>query len=271
MLKKIMIRLTELLLTISLFFFLVVLVFFTTIGSKKYMLTMLNETDYYDSIYNYLKSTIEGHTIQLDLDEDTFNSLFSKEKVKEDVNILVDGIYENKKVEIDSSSISDKIEEIVTNRLKENNRAPSSDEQKAIEQLKKLIGNIYQKGITYSSSIITKLGDNYAKVASVKWYIIFILLGIVIFLGGILLLLNKKLKNKIRSISTATLATSFILLAINILLRGHFQNISFFNSAFTSLAVSTINNIFNHFLIIGIILCILSLASIYLSSRVKKD
>lgn len=271
MLKKIIIRITEILLTIFSLLLIFSLVFYNTIGSRDYFQKMVNKSDYYDLMYAYIMDTLEGHTIQLDLDEETFASLFSKEKIREDVDIVIDGIYENKKVQIDSSPISNRIEEIVTNKLKENNRAPSSDERKAIDELKKVVGDIYQKGISYSTKLISELASIYTKMNAIKWYVIPILFVIVIFLGSILLLLNKKLKNKLRSLATSYLATGLCLLTLVVLLQSKFQRITIFNKAFTSLLKTTINSIFGYILVIGIVLSLISLILIVLTSLKKSS
>lgn len=270
MIKKIITRILELVFTLVLFLLITCLIFVNTIGSKNYMLNLLAKNNYYEEVYHDIRNVIEGYTIQLGISDEELDSLYSKDKVREDVGILIDGIYENKEIKINSGPLTDKLEEIINNRLKENNRSASSEEREAIKKLKSDVADVYEGGIIFSSKYINSIGKAYAKISPYFNYAIIIMVMLSIILLASLLLINRRLKSKIRSVSTSLLAVGLISLIIKILLEHKFQNILILSGAFSKLIVSIINNIFFAYLVIGIILCVIGIIGIVFGTMRRK-
>lgn len=267
MIKKTIIILNEIVLTIFFLLLLTVLVFKKTIGDKKYLLSTLEKNNYYEEIYHHSKSTIEGYTFQLGLTEDDLSNLYSKEKVKNDIDTLINGIYDNKEIKINTEEINQKINDIIINRLKENNRTPSLTEQQAIKQLQDNVSEVYQNEIAYSLKYILKLKQIYQKINFWINKVIGLLIIINLILIIILYFLNKKSKTFIKSISKSILATGIIFILIKILLINKFQHLVILNSILSKLIIFIINDIFKTVFTIGIVLSLISIIGIIIGER----
>ena len=113
----------------------------------------MDEQNYYDEIYENVKSNFENYLYQSGLPENVLDNIVSKEKVKKDTEIIINNIYDgtNEVVEVNS------IEENLTNNIKDalGGSIPSSQE-KSIKQYISTICNEYKTVITstkYESKI----------------------------------------------------------------------------------------------------------------------
>ena len=70
--------------------------FSSSILSKDYILSKLEEQNYYDKIYEDTKSNFENYIHQSGLDEEVLNDIVTKEKIKKDTNIIINNIYNGK-------------------------------------------------------------------------------------------------------------------------------------------------------------------------------
>ena len=101
---------------------LVALVLMSTILDKKYILSYLEKDNYYDKVYHDSLSTLEGYTIQVGLTGGDVEKILSKEKVEVDIKQFIDCIYENQELKIDATYLTDNLEGLIQEKLKENHR-----------------------------------------------------------------------------------------------------------------------------------------------------
>lgn len=91
----------------------------STILNKEYILAKLDETEYYKGIYQEVQSNFENYVGQSGLDEDIMNGILTEEKVKEDVNLIINNIYDGTNQTIDvtelRTNLNNKIEESIDN------------------------------------------------------------------------------------------------------------------------------------------------------------
>lgn len=271
MLKKIIIILNQILLAICFTGLIITVVMFNTIGNKKYLLSILERNNYYEQIYHNSKSTLEGYTIQLGLVQEALDTLYTEEKVKKDIITLVDGIYDNKEVIIDTQEITDKLDEIINNKLAENNRTPSAEEQKSIQEFKETITEVYETEIMYSKKYITKLQSIYTKINNLKNKAIALIGTITLFLTITLSILTNKTKTKLKSISISLLSSGLLLISPKLLLESKFQHILILNSIFSKLLIFLINDIFKILFISGIIFSIISIIGMIIGVKTPNN
>lgn len=271
MLKKIIIILNQILLAICFTGLIITVVMFNTIGNKKYLLSILERNNYYEQIYHNSKSTLEGYTIQLGLVQEALDTLYTEEKVKKDIITLVDGIYDNKEVIIDTQEITDKLDEIINNKLAENNRTPSAEEQKSIQEFKETITEVYETEIMYSKKYITKLQSIYTKINNLKNKAIALIGTLTLFLTITLSILTNKTKTKLKSISISLLSSGLLLISPKLLLESKFQHILILNSIFSKLLIFLINDIFKILFISGIIFSIISIIGMIIGVKTPNN
>ena len=81
---------------------------------------------------------------------------YEQEKVTNDIKNLINYIYDNQELKIDTKSLSNNIEELIQNKLRENNRSATQEELIGITNLKKQITDSYEDKILYSKKYILK-------------------------------------------------------------------------------------------------------------------
>ena len=89
--------------------------FSTTVLSKRYILEKFDENNYYDNLYSNIVNEMEGYIGPSGLDENIFDNIITKEKIEQDVNIVVSNIYESKNADIDTKIIRQKLDVNINN------------------------------------------------------------------------------------------------------------------------------------------------------------
>ena len=82
---------------------------------KKYILNKFEEINLYGSVYEEVRDGFENYIYQSGLDINIIDKICSKEKVKSDIISVVDSMYSNQEVKIDSSQIRNNLDKRVKN------------------------------------------------------------------------------------------------------------------------------------------------------------
>ncbi len=102
---------------ITFILFLVINLTSSTILNKNYILSKLEETDYYNKIYEEVKSNFENYIHQSGLDESVLEGIISQEKVKKDTQIIINNLYDGSNEKIDTQEIEDNLNENIEKTL----------------------------------------------------------------------------------------------------------------------------------------------------------
>lgn len=78
----------------------------STVLNKNYVMQKLEETDFYSGTYKLVESNFENYIYQSGLDEEVLNNICTQDKVKNDINIMLDNIYNGTNKTIDTTEIS---------------------------------------------------------------------------------------------------------------------------------------------------------------------
>ena len=65
---------------------------FSTVLNKDYVVQKLEETDFYSGTYKLVESNFENYIYQSGLDEEVLKEICSQDKVKKDINIMLNNI-----------------------------------------------------------------------------------------------------------------------------------------------------------------------------------
>ena len=82
---------------------------FSTILNKNYVLNKLEETNFYSGTYELVKSGFENYIAQSGLEEEVLNNICTEEKVKNDIGIILNNIYNGTNEEIDTTEIANNL------------------------------------------------------------------------------------------------------------------------------------------------------------------
>jgi len=174
-------------------------IFSSSILSKDYVLSKLDEQNYYDKIYEDTKSNFENYIHQSGLDEEVLNDIVAKEKVKKDTKIIINNIYNGMDEKINTEEIKERLNENINNSL---NGKISATQRKSIDTFVDTICKEYEATIShtnYEQKIHTgyKQIERYINLAKKG-----ILIGIGVCIVLIILLTLKRIYRVIKLIRT---------------------------------------------------------------------
>ena len=215
--------------------------------SKKNIIKLLDD-NYYNDSYNNIIKKIDNYIVNHEVLE-LYNKYRSKEMIREDINIIINNIYQ-KNNQLSKYDEFYKIINSYTNDTEISNIYATN------------INNIYLKNILPISEL-TSINKTYIGNTS-SLFISIILSSIIVILSVILFLINKNFKYY----KISLLSVSMLLLIPKMLVSTLFSNFQYTNQYFTHLLLKIINSIVNILSIIGLITIILLIFN-YLKRLVK--
>ena len=175
----------------------------STILSQEYILSKLQEQNYYDKIYEEAESNFENYIHQSGLDEEVLEEIVTKEKNQKDTKIIINNIYNGMNEKIDTEEIKNNLNGKINNSI---DGKISSSQQKSIDTFVDTICKEYEKTISHTNyekkinSIINK-ANKYIDIAKK---------ALLITIGVSVILLILLTINRIYRI-TARIGTAFII------------------------------------------------------------
>lgn len=246
----------------------------STILDKNYIISKLEETNFYEEVYKLVESNFENYIYQSGLDETALNDICSREKVEQDINIMLSNIYEGTNKKIDTTPIKDNLNKNIDDLKVKNNR-----NSEAIDQFIKHICEEYENTLIHTE-YENKIHNTYNKVANIlnkvrTATIIAICIDIVL----ILITSIKQISKFVQAIGVSLLSSSvFEIIACNIITsKVDIAGIKIFNDAFSKTIVTIMQEIINKVQTLGIITLVVAIVLIIIYSIItaaaknKKD
>ncbi len=241
----------------------------STILSKEYILNKLEESNYYNNIYTEVENNFENYIYQSGLDPIVLENIVSRDKIKEDTNIIISNIYDGSNKNIDLEVVRNNLSTNIDKSLED--RYLSEENKKAINKFIDIIINEYEDTIMntdYSSKINTGISSINNKINMIN--IIMIILVIISILSLILLNIKKK-RRKLSIFGIPLLALGLLLITIYlyIILNIDINNIVILNDAISIAVHYILNGIVVKFLINGSIFTILGILIIIIGNMLR--
>lgn len=255
------------LLIISIILTLAVKVLTSTILNKDYILGKLEETNYYNNIYNQVESNFENYIYQSGLDEDVIKGIISEEDIKSDTIQIINNIYNNKEVtEVDISKIEERLEKNIYNSL--SGQKISDSTKKSITQFINKITEEYKDTIVHTkyetsiNKVLTKTISYSTKIQTVA-----IIVDVIIVI--LLLLLNmKNILRGIAQIGIALSSTGIFYIVVNFIVNSKVKidYITVLNNEFSITLRNILHSIMNNILTNGIVILIIGIILIIIAN-----
>ena len=241
----------------------------STILSKEYILNKLEESNYYNNIYTEVENNFENYIYQSGLDPIVLENIVSRDKIKEDTNIIISNIYDGNNKVIDLEVVRNNLSTNIDKSLED--RYLSEENKKAINKFIDIIINEYEDTIMntdYNSKINTGISSINNKINMIN--IIMIILVIISILSLILLNIKKK-RRKLSIFGIPLLALGLLLITIYlyIILNIDINNIVILNDAISIAFHYILNGIVVKFLINGSIFTILGILIIIIGNMLR--
>ncbi len=248
------------LLIISIILTLAVKVLTSTILNKDYILGKIEETNYYNNVYNQVESNFENYIYQSGLDEDVIKGIISEEDIKSDTIQIINNIYNNKEVtEVDISKIEERLEKNIYNSL--SGQKISDSTKKSITQFINKITEEYKDTIIHTkyetsiNKVLTKIIRYSSKIKTVA-----IIVDVILVI--LLLLLNmKNILRGIAQIGIVLSSTGIFYIVVNFIVNSKVKidYITVLNNGFSITLRNILHSIMNNILTNGIVVLIIGI------------
>ena len=179
---------------------------------KEYLLTKFDEIDLYTQIYEEVKEGFENYIYQSGLDITILDKICDREKVKQDILLVIDSIYNGNDVQIDTSTIRLNLDNAINEYLSNENRKLSNQEKENIIKFEDIIVDAYKKELSIYTKIQSKLSGNIKETLELVSKIKNIAIVITVILAIVLIVINiKAIYSGISYIGIALLSSGVIL------------------------------------------------------------
>ncbi len=250
-------------LTICIIAMSVITIVSSTILDKNYIISKLEETNFYEEVYKLVESNFENYIYQSGLDETALNNICSKEKVEQDINLMISNIYEGTNKKIDTTPIKDNLNENI-DKLDVRNKKNSE----AINQFVKHICEEYENTLIHTE-YENKIYNTYSKVVTILNKVRTAII-IAICIDAVLILITsiKQISKFVQAIGISVLSSSiFGIVACNIVTsKVDIQGIKIFNDAFSKTLVTIIQELISKVQTLSIITLIIAIMLIIIYS-----
>ena len=255
-----------LILVVCILFFGIKNIVLSTIMDKDYVLNKLEETNFYSGTYELVESGFENYIAQSGLEEEVLNNICTEEKIKNDIGIIINNIYNGTNEEIDTTEIANNLNANIDKldvRTSQNKSALDKFVQQICTEYKNTILNTkYENTINEILNKTTNLLEKLQTIVTIVTIIAVICL----------ILLNiKNISKLVGNIGTVLLSSSItILVAINLINANiNISAIKLFNNVFSSSIVTILQDILSKVNKFGIIILITSIVVILINAIIN--
>lgn len=127
--------------------------------NKNYVLSKLDETEFYLQISREVENGFENYIYQSGLPEDTIKDLFTEDIIKEDVNSLINKVYDGTDIKLNSEKVRENLDTKINAYLESENKKMNNQGKENIKKFEDLIVNEYTKNVNASNTLYNKLHD----------------------------------------------------------------------------------------------------------------
>jgi len=243
-----------------------------TIAHKDYFLGKLDEISFYDRTEEEINDTFKNYILQSGMDETVLANLYDKSKLKQDIHSLVDALYENKEIVIETNSVKEKLNANIEKYLEEKQLKVENTEE--MNRFVNTIAETYKDGVIYSGTIIKKMAPTTAKYAKAIQNVqptLYAATAILIFL---IIAIHWKDKTEIaKYLGISMLAAGITTCAIKIFIdvKTHIDGILILNKIVTNLIQNIANELLDYIFYIGAIVAILGIIGIIIKIMSIKE
>lgn len=268
MVKEIVKFIISTLMAIAIIALIIVNVLSSTVLNKDYILSKIQEQNYYDKIYEETKLNFENYIYQSGLDEEVLDDIVSKEKIEKDTKIIINNIYDNANEQIDTEEIRNNLNNKIQNFLGGN---IAITQQKSVTTFVDTICKEYESTISHTN-YEKKINTWIEKIDKSIKIIKRLSLRIICLGTALIILLSVKGFSKcLDKFGVAFTISGLILIFIKkyINLKIKVDTIVILNNAVSDVLQNVINEILQNILKNGSILLLSGIVLIVISSIVR--
>lgn len=232
----------------------------STILNEEYLISKLEEANYYERMNGEIIEQFKNYTIQSGLSDDVLENLFTEDKLKQDINNVINSIYTGEALEISTSEIRENLKENILAEVEKEGKTVDFEDEAMVEYLK-AIESAYESQVSYSTSNINSIGSTFEKIISLAKTAQTILVTVIVVVAILLIAINIKVIFGLNYIAISGMASGLFILVSRIMLEHStdLKNIMVINQATSNVIQLIINDVLTKITIIGVILLVIGL------------
>lgn len=230
----------------------------STILDEKYMISKLEDANYYERMNGEIIEQFKNYTIQSGLSDEVLENLFTEDKLKQDINNVIDSIYTGKELEISTSEIRENLKENILAEVEKEGKTVDFEDE-AMEEYLKAIESAYESQVSYSTSTINSIGSTFEKVISLAQTAQIIVIVVTIVIAVLIIILNIKQIFGLNYLAISSMASGLFILIAKFLLgqSTDLKNIMLINQATSHVIQLVIEDLLAKVTIAGVVLLII--------------
>ena len=240
----------------------------STILEKAYIHKMIEESRYYDNLYEEIKSNFENYIGPSGLDENILDDICSKEDIKNDTETIIDNIYKGTGKKINTDEIKNRIIDKINKKMQEQDDIITEKMQASIKKFAETIADEYISTISHTEyeEQINSLYKEITKLVRLVQKALFIAVAIIVSL--IIILNIKTLYSFLLCIGTAVCSSGAFIIATYYIIHSNVKigQLKILNNAISLTLQNTVTDILNTTSKIGWILTIIGIILILISN-----
>lgn len=218
-----------------------------TFFNKDYVTNKVQEADFYNIMFNSIKTEMSYYTEQSGFEDDILDDTFTLEEVKIESDKFINAIYTGSKIEVDSSMFQKRLNDKISDYIAKSNFKVINEEE--INKFVEKLAEIYENKIkvnTYIDHVGSIVKNTSQKVNKI------LIISVVSLL--ILIAINKFVFNR-TELAILFFFTAFILISINLYIHDviDIKHLFVYNDAITSVVKLIVDEIFSNMTKIAII------------------
>ena len=243
----------------------------TTILKETYVHKMMEESKYYDNLYEEIKSNFENYIGPSGFDENILDDICSKQDIQNDTETILDNIYEGKGEKINTEEIKSRIIDKINQKVQEQDNIITEKMQASIKKFAETIADEYINTISHTEyeEQLNSLYKEITKLVEIAQKALFITIAIIVLL---LIVLNiKNLYCSALSIGIAICSSGAFIIAIYYIIHGNVKisQLKILNNAISLALQNTVTDILSITFKIGWILTIIGIILIAVSNTIN--
>ena len=229
------------------------------------MRTAMKDTNYYYNIYGIINDITNDYVLQSGFDNKILDGVITEYQVQEDINKVVDGLYNNKKAEINTENMEKKLHENIQKQIQEENHNVNETTKADIQEFENSVIDAYKTNIFYSQEVVSQMKIYIQKICKIL-NIVVISLCICIFVLAIIMF---KVYEPSIGVGLIIAGVFFIIIKGFSVINIAINNILILNWAFSRTLIYILNNLVQRIFITGILLTVIGVFSMLISEYMR--
>lgn len=236
-----------------------------TVLQKEYVLAKVEEVGYEEKIQTDLKNGFENYQYQSGLPASVFENLYTRSSLQADIYCVVNAIYENEEVQVNSEEVRTKLEANIQQYLSENQIVLKEAELQNIQDFENIIVNVYENRVNSVADYldtIQKVLQKVKEIAKIAQIGLIVTLAVFLLIG--LVAQMRSLSEFVNQLAIALLSSGVILILLQKVIHQEIdiQHILLLNQSFSDFVKYILFDLMNEINFYGMVFAIVGFCGI---------